>query len=115
MNRMSGAPDLGRLFSALADPTLRAILQRLSQGDPTVGEPVRPFAMPQPEVSCHPAVLQAAGSSKRPVAAPAVRAGCVATARAWQRPRPFRDDRFLSPETLLQTIADTEREESADD
>jgi DNA-binding transcriptional ArsR family regulator len=52
---------LDRVFAALADPTRRAILARLSGGDATVGELAAPFAMSRPAVSKHLTVLERAG------------------------------------------------------
>ena len=46
---------------ALADPTRRAILARLAQGEATVGEIARPFAISQPAVSRHIKVLTESG------------------------------------------------------
>jgi DNA-binding transcriptional ArsR family regulator len=55
-------PDrLSDTFSALADPTRRAILARLSTGEATVGELAEPFAMTLPAVSKHLKVLERAG------------------------------------------------------
>jgi len=48
-------------FSALADPTRRAILARLSLGEATVNELARPFEMSQPAISQHLKVLEEAG------------------------------------------------------
>jgi DNA-binding transcriptional ArsR family regulator len=48
-------------FSALADPTRRAILARLSVGEATVTELAEPFAMSLPAVSKHLKVLERAG------------------------------------------------------
>src|SRR6187397_1207265 len=52
---------LSLLFAALADPTRRAILGRLSQGEATVGELAEPFDMTLPAVSKHLKVLAHAG------------------------------------------------------
>ena len=52
---------LDAAFSALADPTRRAILARLAQGEATVLELAKPFDMTQPAVSRHLKVLEAAG------------------------------------------------------
>lgn len=52
---------LSQTLAALADPTRRAILLRLSQGDATVGQLGAPFALTQPAISKHIKVLQAAG------------------------------------------------------
>jgi DNA-binding transcriptional ArsR family regulator len=48
-------------FSALADPTRRAILARLAKGEATVMELAKPFEMTQPAISQHLKVLEAAG------------------------------------------------------
>jgi DNA-binding transcriptional ArsR family regulator len=48
-------------FAALADPTRRAILARLSLGEATVNELVEPFEMTQPAISQHLKVLEDAG------------------------------------------------------
>ena len=48
-------------FAALADPTRRAILARLAQGEATVTELAAPFALSLPGVSKHLKVLQRAG------------------------------------------------------
>jgi DNA-binding transcriptional ArsR family regulator len=54
-------PNLDSAFSALADPTRRAILARLARGEATVMEIAAPFEMTQPAVSRHLKVLEAAG------------------------------------------------------
>ena len=53
--------QLSAVFGALADPTRRAILARLTDGDLTVGELARPFAVSQPAISRHLKVLEGAG------------------------------------------------------
>jgi DNA-binding transcriptional ArsR family regulator len=57
--------QLSTVFGALADPTRRAILTRLTRGDATVGELCAPFAMSQPAISRHLKVLQDAGLISR--------------------------------------------------
>ncbi len=52
---------LSATFSALADPTRRAILARLALGERTVSELAEPFAMSGPAVSKHLKVLERAG------------------------------------------------------
>jgi DNA-binding transcriptional ArsR family regulator len=52
---------LDAAFSALADPTRRAILARLALGEATVMELAEPFDMTQPAVSRHLKVLEEAG------------------------------------------------------
>ena len=54
-------PHLDQVFSALADPTRRAILARLSMGEATVNDLVAPFALSQPTISKHLKVLEGAG------------------------------------------------------
>jgi DNA-binding transcriptional ArsR family regulator len=53
--------QLSLTFGALADPTRRAILERLLRGDASVGELAQPFRMTTRAVSKHIAVLEAAG------------------------------------------------------
>ena len=53
--------DLGRVFSAMADPTRRAILARLVEGPATVSQLAEPFDMSLPAVSKHLKVLERAG------------------------------------------------------
>lgn len=57
----STAPQLGRTFAALADPTRRAILERLAQGDTGVSELAAPFPVSLPAISRHLRVLEQAG------------------------------------------------------
>ena len=56
---------LDKAFSALADPTRRAILVRLVAGEATVSELMAPFALSQPAISKHLKVLEAAGLIER--------------------------------------------------
>lgn len=58
---------LSTTFAALADPTRRAILARLAQGDTTVGELAQPFDISLPAISRHLKVLQHAGLVERAV------------------------------------------------
>lgn len=53
--------QLSTTFAALADPTRRAILARLAEGEATVNELAEPFAMSLPGVSKHLKVLRNAG------------------------------------------------------
>lgn len=73
--------QLSATFAALADPTRRAILARLAQGETSVSELAKPFEMSLPAVSKHLKVLE--------------RAGLIARGRQAQR-RPCR----LEPDTL---------------
>ncbi|MGV0820376.1 ArsR/SmtB family transcription factor [Martelella sp. AMO21009] len=56
---------LSQTLSALADPTRRAILARLSKGEATVNELAEPFNMSLPAVSKHLKVLERAGLISR--------------------------------------------------
>jgi DNA-binding transcriptional ArsR family regulator len=53
------------VFGALADPTRRAILTRLTEGEATVAELAEPFAVSQPAISRHLKVLETAGLISR--------------------------------------------------
>ena len=59
------ADQLSRAFSALADPTRRAILARLLVSEATVSELVAPFELSQPTISQHLRVLEEAGIIER--------------------------------------------------
>ena len=64
---MAGAAsdNLSRVFAALADPTRRAILERLSRGEAGVLEIAKPFDMSLPAISKHLKVLETAGLISR--------------------------------------------------
>jgi DNA-binding transcriptional ArsR family regulator len=57
--------SLDEVFGALADPTRREILVRLTQGEATVNELARPFTISQPAISRHLKVLEQAGLISR--------------------------------------------------
>jgi len=61
MGTATATNTLDRTFAALADPTRRAILARLSAGEASVTELAQPFAMSLPAVSKHLKVLERAG------------------------------------------------------
>lgn len=62
---MKARDSLSTTFSAIADPTRRAILERLAQGEATVNEIAEPFAISLPAVSRHLGVLESAGLISR--------------------------------------------------
>lgn len=62
---MNGTEQLDATFAALADPTRRAILARLANGDASVNELAEPFDMSQPAISKHLKVLERAGLVSR--------------------------------------------------
>ena len=61
----SAAPHLDRAFLALADPTRRAILARLADGEASALELAEPFPISQPAISRHLKVLENAGLIER--------------------------------------------------
>ena len=62
-----GQSNLDAVFAALADPTRRAILLRLVDGQASVNEIAAPFEMSQPAVSRHLKVLERAGLIERDI------------------------------------------------
>ncbi len=62
---LQSSSSLDATFAALADPTRRAILARLSTGEASVTELAQPFAISQPAVSRHLKVLESAGLISR--------------------------------------------------
>lgn len=62
---MSKPDNLDAIFIALSDPTRRAILARLIEGEATVMELAAPFAMSQPAISKHIKMLERAGLVSR--------------------------------------------------
>jgi DNA-binding transcriptional ArsR family regulator len=90
---------LSSVFAALADPTRRAILGRLSTGDASVAELAEPFAMSQPAVSKHLRVLETAGLISRSKVATSryshLEAGPLREATEWmQRYKKFWTESF---------------------
>jgi DNA-binding transcriptional ArsR family regulator len=65
MQVAAASQNLDRVFAALADPTRRAILARLADGEATVNELVAPFGFSQPTISKHLKVLESAGLVSR--------------------------------------------------
>lgn len=57
----AGSPDLDEVFAALSDPTRRAIVGTLSEGEATVGTVAEPHDMALPSISKHIKVLESAG------------------------------------------------------
>ena len=98
--------NLDAVFSALADPTRRAILTRLMDGETSVGELKKPFAISQPAISKHLKVLENAGLIERNIdeqRRPAkLKADTLATAVDWlTRFRRFWPDSFNQLDDLL--------------
>lgn len=105
---------LSTTFAALADPTRRAILARLSTGECSVTELAEPFAMSMPAVSKHLGVLERAGliargreAQWRPCRIEAARLKEVAE---WtERFRAIWEGRFDNLEVYLQTLKTKEK------
>ena len=88
---------LSQIFAALADPTRRAILARLLEGDATVSELVELFSISQPAISRHLKVLATAGLISRSQSAQwrssSLQAGPLREVRDWMDPyRAFWDE-----------------------
>jgi DNA-binding transcriptional ArsR family regulator len=119
-------PDLlSPVFAALADPTRRALLQRLSKGDATVSQLAEPFAMTQPAISKHLKVLEGAGLISRTRVATAryshLEAQRLKEANEWmQRYKRFWDEGFDKLDAALadymatidRNTTDTEEDQS---
>jgi DNA-binding transcriptional ArsR family regulator len=85
---------LDRVFSALADPTRRRIIERLARGPLTVGQIASGFSMSQPAVSKHVRVLEESGLLERHVAGRmhhcTISPGAMQAASSWiERQRRF--------------------------
>jgi DNA-binding transcriptional ArsR family regulator len=93
------AEQLDDTFAALADPTRRAILARLAEGEATVTELAAPFEMSMPAISKHLKVLERAGLITRGRTAQwrpcRLEARPLEDASAWlEQYRPFWEDSF---------------------
>ena len=98
--------QLTAVFGALADPTRRAILARLTAGDATVTELAAPFSVSQPAISRHLKVLEEAGLISRRRRATArlshLEAEPLREATAWlARYQEFWDARYDRLDALL--------------
>src|SRR5687767_1802723 len=107
-------PGLDATFAALADPTRRAILARLAQGEASVTELAAPFAMSQPAVSKHLKVLERAGlvsrgrdRQRRPCR---LEAGALAAASGWlDGYRRFWEEGYEKLDSLLEELQEEGR------
>lgn len=112
--------ELDRVFLALADPTRRAILARLSKGPATVNELASPLPMSQPSVSRHLKVLTEAGlvsRSRNATSRPAmIRGEAMAMMMAWlDQYRSFWEENYRRLDEVLAEMQDTENSEQSDD
>lgn len=106
---------LNATFAALADPTRRAILGRLTSGEASVAELAEPFAMTQPAISKHLKVLERAGlisrgrdSQRRPSRLESK--PLVEVARWLERYRQFWQPSFLRLDGLLEELKATRKQ-----
>jgi DNA-binding transcriptional ArsR family regulator len=106
--------NLDATFAALADPTRRAILARLAEGEATVTELAAPFAISQPAISKHLKVLENAGlismaqdAQRRPRK---LEPAALEAVNAWlERYREIWEANYARLDALLETL----QEESA--
>jgi DNA-binding transcriptional ArsR family regulator len=113
------ADQLSVTFAALADPTRRAILARLAQGEASVTELAKPFDLSLPGVSKHLKVLQRAGlvtqgrnAQWRPCR---LEVGRLKEASDWVGEyRRFWDESFERLDDLLQDLIKKEKEKNGD-
>lgn len=103
--------QLSAVFGALADPTRRAILTRLTEGDANVAELAAPFTMSQPAISRHLKVLEGAGLISRSRRATArlshLEAEPLREATAWlARYQEYWDESYDRLDSLLAALRD---------
>ena len=103
--------SLSAVFNALADPTRRAILARLTEGDATVAELAAPFRVSQPAISKHLKVLEQAGLISRSRRATArlshLEAEPLREATEWlARYQGYWDESYERLDTLLARLQD---------
>jgi DNA-binding transcriptional ArsR family regulator len=108
---------LSTIFAALADPTRRAILARLAEGDATVSELAEPFAISLPAISRHLKVLEQAGLITRSRSAQwrssSLQAEPLREATAWmERYRRFWDANFVRLDAHLRRVRLSEEKDS---
>ena len=104
--------QLSAVFGALADPTRRAILARLADGDLSVGQLRSPFPVSQPAISKHLKVLETAGLISRSRRATAnlshLEAEPLREATEWlARYQAFWDERYDRLDALLASLTST--------
>jgi DNA-binding transcriptional ArsR family regulator len=102
---------LDAVFGALADPTRRAILARLTEGDANVAEIAAPFQVSQPAISRHLKVLEQAGLISRTRRATArlshLEAEPLREATTWlARYREYWDESYDRLDALLASLED---------
>ena len=117
MNQLAPTSDsLSAVFGALADPTRRAILARLADGDATVAELTAPFPYSQPAISRHLKVLEAAGlvsrTRRRTARLSHLEADPLRDATAWlARYREYWEENYERLDELLERLQERDEPE----
>ena len=111
---------LSATFAALADPTRRAILARLAEGEATVKDLSAPFEMSQPAISKHLRVLERAGLIEQGRQAQwrprRLRAGPLRDIAEWiGQYRRHGEESFERLDDYLRDIQDTKERTNGDD
>jgi DNA-binding transcriptional ArsR family regulator len=118
---LNQSPTLDRLFQALADPTRRVMVERLSRGPASVSELAQPLAMSLPAVLQHLQVLEASGLVRSQkvgrVRTCQIERAALRTLEQWIAERQAtweqRFDRlgaFLAEQTLAEDLEESEQE-----
>jgi DNA-binding transcriptional ArsR family regulator len=106
---MTSSQQLDATFTALADPTRRAILARLMSGEASVNELAEPFSISQPAISKHLKILERAGlvtrsrdATRRPVK---IEAAPMREAADWlSNYRKFWEQNYQRLDALLEVL-----------
>jgi len=114
---LTQSEHLDATFAALADPTRRAILARLTSGEVSVMDLAKPFAMSQPAISRHLKVLERAGlisrgrdAQRRPCR---IQAKPLGEASGWlEKYRQFWEANFQRLDALLDEMKRKEKKRS---
>ena len=111
--------QLSLTLSALANPTRRAILERLADGEASVGELADPFAISMQAVSKHLGVLERAGLIARTQSAQwrpcRLRPEALRPALKWLADRRFWDESFDRLDDHLHLVQTSDKEGASDD
>ena len=114
---LNQSPDLSRLFSALADPTRRAMVERLSRGPAPVSELAKPLPMSLPAAMQHLGVLEDAGLVRSEkvgrVRTCQIEPGALSLAEQWINARRVQwEHRLDRLGTYLATLPDKEADDA---
>jgi len=119
VNARTESNRLDATFAALSDPTRRAILARLANGEATVNDLVKPFNISQPAISKHLKVLERAGliskdidRQRRPRR---IEAAPMAEANAWlEKYREFWEVNYKRLDSLLDVMKTAEKKKKSE-